>query len=138
MMSFQKITIEADVKSSKEKVWHYYTDPEHVKMWNFASEDWYCPKAENDLRKGGHFNYRMSSTDDKMGFDFEGDYIDVIMHSKISYKLGDEREVHVTFDGDDVSTKVIVVFDAETENSLELQKTGWQAILDNFKTYVEA
>lgn len=110
-MSFQKITIEADVKSSKEKVWHYYTDPEHVKMWNFASEDWYCPKAENDLRKGGHFNYRMSSTDDQMGFDFEGD---------------------------DVSTKVVVAFDAETENSLELQKTGWQAILDNFKKYVEA
>lgn len=107
-------------------------------MWNFASEDWYCPKAENDLRKGGHFNYRMSSTDDQMGFDFEGDYTEVVMLSKISYKLGDEREVYVTFEGDDVSTKVIVVFDAETENSLELQKTGWQAILDNFKKYVEA
>lgn len=137
-MSFQKIIIEADVKSSNEKVWHYYTDPEHVKMWNFASEDWYCPNAENDLRVGGHFKYRMSSTDDQMGFDFEGDYTEVVMLSKISYKLGEEREVHVTFDGDDVSTKVIVVFDAESENSLELQKTGWQAILDNFKTYVEA
>ena len=107
-------------------------------MWNFASEDWYGPKAENDLRVGGHFKYRMSSTDDKMGFDFEGDYTEVVIFSKISYKLGDDREVHVTFEGDHVSTKVVVAFDAETENSLELQKMGWQAILDNFKKYVEA
>jgi uncharacterized protein YndB with AHSA1/START domain len=106
--------------------------------WNFASEDWCCPKATNDLQQGGTFNYRMESTDGKYGFDFTGTYTAVINENRIDYALGDGREVSVIFQAAGNQTKVIETFDAETENSLELQKNGWQAILDNFRKHAES
>ena len=114
------------------------TDPEHVKMWNYASEDWYCPTAMNNLYVGGRFNYRMSSTDDQMGFDFEGEYLEIVLHEKIRYKMNDAREVCVVFKSLGERVQVAIEFDAERENPLDMQKSGWQAILNNFKKYAEA
>lgn len=137
-MSFEKINIEVSIQEDLGKIWHYYTDPEHVKMWNYASEDWYCPTAMNNLYVGGRFNYRMSSTDDQMGFDFEGEYLEIVLHEKIRYKMNDAREVCVVFKSLGERVQVAIEFDAERENPLDMQKSGWQAILNNFKKYAEA
>ncbi len=127
-------TINADTK----KVWEFWNQPEHITKWNFASEDWHCPKATNDLRSGGKLCYRMEAKDGSFGFDFEGVYNEVIPQEKIRYVLDDGRTVTTTFEALNKKTKVHTSFDADTENSLEMQRTGWQAILDNFKRYVES
>ena len=137
-MNVTKITIESIISANTKRVWDYYTLPEHITKWNFASDDWHCPKAENDLRVGGKLKSRMEAKDGSFGFDFEAIYDEVINHKKISYNLTDGRQVITVFENQNGKTKVTTTFDAETQNSIALQRNGWQAILDNFKKYVES
>jgi uncharacterized protein YndB with AHSA1/START domain len=137
MPTFEKITVSVIVNTSLSQAWKTFTTPESIVQWNFASDDWCCPRATNDLRVDGSFNYRMESSDGKVGFDFEGKYTKVIPDRQIDYVLGDDRKVSIEFRAIGMQTKVVETFDAETENSLELQKTGWQAILNNFKKQAE-
>ncbi len=131
------VTIAATVNAPVEKVWEYWNEPKHVTQWNNASDDWHSPKAENDLRKGGAFNYRMEAKDGSFGFDFAGVYDDVTPNQHISYTMGDGRTVSTEFAGKDGVTEITSTFEAETENPVEMQKDGWQAILNNFKKYTE-
>ncbi|GAB2571856.1 SRPBCC family protein [Gracilibacillus alcaliphilus] len=132
-----KITIEAIVQAPVHQVWEHWTEPEHITKWSFASDEWHAPKAENDLRTGGSFVTRMEAKDGSFGFDFSGVYDEVKTNELISYTLGDGRKVIITFVSQGNDTKIIEVFEAEAENSIAMQKEGWQAILDNFKTYSE-
>ena len=127
----------ATVNTPVEKVWAYWTEPKHIMIWNNASPDWHTPRAENDLRVGGKFLSRMEAKDGSFGFDFNGIYDDVKINQLISYKIDGGRKVKITFEKIDDQTKVTELFEAETENSFELQQGGWQAILNNFKKYVE-
>lgn len=131
------ITIQTTVKASPQKAWEAWTSPASITQWNFASEDWQCPRAQLDLRPGGTFNYRMEAKDGSMGFDFEGEFTSITPHCLIEYSMGDARKVKVEFipDGDD--TRLIETFEAEDQNSAEQQRQGWQAILDNFKKFTE-
>lgn len=131
------ITIETLIEESIDKVWDFWTTPAHVMNWNNATSDWHTPKAENDLRVGGQFTFTMASLDGSMAFDFTGTYTSVIHHKKIAYTLADERKVVVEFKPMDNGIVVTESFEAENVNSLELQKSGWQAILNNFKRYAE-
>jgi len=131
------ITIEALINAPIEKVWECWTAPEHITQWNQASDDWHCPKGVNDLRPGGQFSFTMAARDGSVEFDFAGVYDEVKMHEKIAYTLGDERKVEVIFSKDGSSTKIVETFEAENTHSHEMQKAGWQAILDNFKRYTE-
>lgn len=132
-----KIKIEAIVLADINKVWKYWTEPEHITKWNFASDDWHCPKAENDLRIGGKFTSRMEAKDGSFGFDFSGTYDDIIELEKIAYTMNDGREAITYFESQGDKTKVTTLFDPENENPFEMQKDGWQAILNNFKKHVE-
>jgi len=129
------ITVEVTVNAPVEKVWKHFTAPESITQWNNASEDWHTPRAENDLRPGGKFSSRMEAKDGSMGFDFWGIYDAVVVNKFISYTMGDGRKAEITFIKEDNGVKVTTIFEAETENSIELQRGGWQAILDNFKKY---
>lgn len=131
------ITIETNVEVPIAKVWDYWTNPKHIVKWNHASDDWHTTNAENDLREGGKFSSRMEAKDGSFGFDFGGVYGKVTLDELIEYTLGDERKVKISFTANGDSTKVVETFEAENTNSLELQKTGWQGILDNFKKYTE-
>ncbi len=133
-----KITIGNTVNAPVEKVWKFWTEPEHIKQWNSASPDWHTPSAENDLRVGGKFLSRMEAKDGSFGFDFWGVYDEVDTYKKIAYTLGDDRKVNVDFTGDDHTTTIESTFEAEGTNPIEMQKNGWQAILDNFKKYAES
>lgn len=137
-MDKTKITIETIISADTKKVWEYYSAPEHITKWNFASDDWHCPSAENDLRTGGKFKSRMEAKDGSFGFDFEGVYDEVVDHKKIAYTMPDGRQVITNFESDGGRTKVTTTFDAENKNSVEMQRTGWQSILNNFKQYVES
>ncbi|MBM6616415.1 SRPBCC family protein [Bacillus suaedaesalsae] len=131
------ITVETTVHAPVEKVWLAWTDPQQITNWYFASDEWHAPHAKNDLRVGGEFVTRMEAKDRSFGFDFGGVYDEIRINEFISYVLGDGRKVTVTFFGQENQTKVIQNFEAEAANSIELQKAGWQAILDNFKKYNE-
>ena len=131
------ITVENTINAPVEKVWQYWTKPEHITQWNNASEDWHTPRAENDLREGGSFSARMEAKDGSFGFDFGGVYDSIIINKYIEYTLGDTRKVKITFTPDGKKTKVTESFEAESTNPVEMQKVGWQAILDNFKKYTE-
>jgi len=137
MGEFKKVTVETTIQAPVEKVWDYWTEPDHIKKWNSASDDWHTPFAENDLRAGGKFVSRMEAKDGSMGFDFGGIYDEVKLHEMISYTMEDGRKVKITFKGQGNETAVMETFDAETENPIEFQQQGWQAILDNFKQYTE-
>ena len=132
------ITVQNTVNAPIEKVWETWTKPEHIMKWNAASEDWHTPRAENDPRTGGKFNSRMEAKDGSFGFDFEGVYDEVIPQKLIAYTLPDGRKVKITFESNGNETQVTETFDAETTHSVEMQRDGWQAILDNFKRYTEA
>lgn len=132
------ITVETIVQVPVEKVWECWTKPEHITKWNNASDDWHTPRAENDLRVGGKFLCRMESRDGSMGFDFSGVYDEVKANEQIVYTLDDHRKVKIIFTGNATETTVTETFEAENENSIELQRGGWQAILDNFKKYAES
>ena len=132
------ITVENTVNAGVEKVWECFTKPEHVVNWNNASEDWFTPRAENDLRVGGNFVYRMEAKDGSFGFDFGGTYDKIKNNELIEYTIGDGRKVTVNFFSEEKNkTRVVERFEAENMNSIEMQKAGWQAILDNFKKYTE-
>ena len=131
------ITVENIVNAPLEKVWKFWTEPAHIIKWNNASADWHTPHAENDLRVGGKFVSRMEAKDGSLGFDFGGVYDEVIINKSIAYTLGDGRKVKIFFTSHGNETKVVETFEAETTNSIELQRSGWQAILDNFKKYIE-
>lgn len=131
------VTIEATINAPVAKVWDFWTKPEHITKWNFASPDWHTPHAENDLRVGGKFVSRMEAKDGSFGFDFGGTYDAVETHELIEYTLGDSRKVKVIFSGSGSTTKITSIFEAEGQNPVEMQKAGWQAILNNFKAYAE-
>lgn len=132
-----KITVEAIVNAPVDKVWKLWTTPEDIIKWNSASDDWHTPRAENDLRAGGKFFSRMEARDGSFGFDFGGVYDEVKTNEVIAYTMGDERKVKVTFSAAGNQTKVVETFEAEDMHSIEMQRGGWQAILDNFKKYTE-
>ena len=132
-----KITVETTVHAPVEKVWKYWTEPNHITKWNSPSDDWHTPFSENDLRVGGKFTSRMEAKDGSFGFDFGGVYDEVKLNEFISYTIGDGRKVEITFIREENNTKIIEVFDPETENPIEMQQEGWQSILNNFKKYAE-
>lgn len=134
----QKIKIESLINAPKENVWEYYTSPEHIVNWNFAHPSWHCPSAENEMKPGGKYKARMEAKDGSFGFDFEAEYRSINEGKNFVYVIADGREVEVDFENLDGKTRVTVVFEAEKENSIEMQKGGWQAILDNFKNYTES
>ena len=134
----QTITIETTVNAPVEKVWEYWSEPKHVTKWNQASPDWHTPRGENDLRTGGKFSFRMEAKDGSFGFDFGGTYDDVQPHKYIEYTLGDGRKVQVHFEKRGNATHIVESFEAESTNPIEMQRSGWQAILDSFKKYTES
>ncbi len=136
-MEATKIQVQANVAADKQKAWDFYTKPEHIVKWNFASDDWQCPRATNDMRVGGKYSARMEAKDGSFGFDFEAVYDQIVPGEKFQYTMPDGRMVNVEFEKNGNSTNVKVLFDAESVNSLELQKGGWQTILDNYKKYAE-
>jgi uncharacterized protein YndB with AHSA1/START domain len=132
------ITVEATVNAPVEKVWTCWTELAHITQWNAASEDWHTPRATNDLRLGGTFTARMEAKDGSMGFDFAGEYTEVVPHSRIAYRMADGREVTVVFEPSGAATVVRETFAAEDVHPVDFQRAGWQSILDNFKKHVES
>ncbi|NTE05760.1 polyketide cyclase [Agrobacterium tumefaciens] len=133
----QSITIEATVNAPVEKVWAFWTQPQHITKWTFASGDWHVPYAENDLKVDGKFKTTMAAKDGSMQFDFEGIYSIVNEHKLIAYELADGRQVKITFEEIDGQTQLTETFDPEDQHPIEMQKEGWQSILNNFKKYTE-
>ena len=131
------IEVRTTVSAPIEKVWKYWTQPEHIIKWMSASDGWHTPFSENDLRVGGKFLSRMEAKDGSFGFDFSGIYDEVKLNEIISYTIGDGRKVKITFIDEGNKTEIIEAFGAESTNSIEQQQQGWQAILDNFKKYTE-
>lgn len=138
MTDLTPITVEATIHAPLEKVWECWNTPEHIMQWNHASDDWHSPSATVDLREGGTFTARMEAKDGSVGFDFGGTYTTIIDQKEIGYTMDDGRTVRITFDGHGDHTHVTETFDAESENPVEMQKAGWQSILDNFRTYTES
>jgi uncharacterized protein YndB with AHSA1/START domain len=136
-MGAVKIKVSVTIQARIEKVWECYTLPKHIVNWNFAGADWHCPKAENDVRVDGKYSARMEAKDGSVGFDFNTIYTEVKMENKLSYTMEDGRVASTTFESMDEQTIITTLFEAENENSTELQQTGWQMILNNFKLYVE-
>ena len=134
-MKNSKIIIKATVKAELKKVWDYYTNPKHIINWNFADPSWHCPSAENDMQIGGIYNARMEAKDGSFGFDFKAIYTEIAEEKSFSYEFGRTATAEFTDLGN--QTEVVVSFDPEEENSIELQQAGWQAILNNFKEYTE-
>ena len=131
------ITVETEINATIDQVWDAWTDPEAITQWNFATDEWSCPSAVNDLKSGGEFVYRMEAKDGSMGFDFTGTYDTIADKESISYKMSDGRKVEINFIQQENSVKLTEAFEAEGSNSDEQQRLGWQAILGNFKKYVD-
>ena len=131
------ITVESTVNASVKKVWEFWTTPKHIEQWNNASDDWHTPYAENDLRIGGKFLSRMAAKDGSFSFDFEGIYDNLKQNEAINYTMADGRKAKISFVEEENATKITENFEAEDTNTTEIQQGGWQAILDNFKKYVE-
>lgn len=134
----KSITVQTVVNAPVDKVWNFWSAPEHITKWCQASDDWHAPFAENDLRKDGKFKTTMAAKDGSFSFDFEGTYTRVEKNKVIEYVMSDGRGVSVTFAPEGSGTRVVETFDPEAENSPEMQRDGWQAILDNFRKYTEA
>ena len=132
-----KITVQTLVDAPRAKVWDTYNNPEDIKQWNTAQDDWHTTRSEVDLREGGKFLSRMEAKDGSVGFDFEGIYTKVVPGERISYRMSDGREAEIEFIEQTGGILVKVTFDAESENPTDMQRDGWQAILDNFGRYVE-
>ena len=131
------ISISTTVNAPAEKVWEVWNNPEHIVQWSTPSPDWHTARATNDLNKGGKFSSRMEAKDGSMGFDFEGVYDEVEPNKLISYTMADGRKVKIVFSSQGDATSINQDFDPESENPREMQQMGWQAILDNFKSYTE-
>jgi uncharacterized protein YndB with AHSA1/START domain len=132
------IKVEALVHAPLHKVWAYWTDPAHITEWYFASPDWHTPRASNEVSVGGKFNFRMEAKDGSAGFDFRGTYAVVAPGERLECELGDGRRLTIRFSHLESGVRIVEEFDAESENSVEMQRAGWQAILDNFKAYAES
>ena len=132
----EPITVQSVIHASVSKVWQCWTEPDHLIQWNFANNDWHCPKAENNLTVGGKFSYTMAAKDGSFSFDFWGVYDQVELYKSINYSLGDGRKVSVSFIAENDATLIKQIFDPEEINPAEIQAAGWQAILDNFKKHV--
>ncbi len=132
-----KISVSVEINAPIAKAWDAYVSPEAINQWNFASDDWQCRDARVDLRVGGCFSSHMEAKDGSFGFDFEGTYTNIVEHELIEYSFGD-RSARVLFEQADGGSRVTVEFDAEDENSVDMQRQGWQAILDNFARYTAA
>jgi len=132
------ITVSVTIHAPLLKIWDYWNQPAHITNWCFASDDWHSPSAENDLQVGGSFTTRMEAKDGSFGFDFGGVYDEVIPNQLVSYAMADGRTVRIQFLSSGNETHVSETFDRESENPVEMQRGGWQAIRDNFKKYVEA
>jgi uncharacterized protein YndB with AHSA1/START domain len=132
------ITVENTVNVPVAKLWEFWTNPQHITQWNNASDDWYTPHAENDVRPGGRFLSRMAARDGSMSFDFAGTYVDIKPNQYIEYNMDDGRNAKIFFTPLGNQTRVVVTFEAEDVNPVEMQQDGWQAILDNFKKYAES
>lgn len=132
-----KIQIEATTTADLPTVWKAWTSPEHIIHWNAASPDWHSPRSESDLRVGGRFSTRMEARDGSMGFDFGGTFTQVEPEACVAFEMDDQRTVSVVFTAEAGGTRIVEVFDAEDQNSAEMQRDGWQSILNNFVTYVE-
>ncbi len=133
-----EISIETIIDAPPGTVWDTWVTPNDITNWNFASDDWCCPRAEIDLKVGGKFNYRMEAKDGSMGFDFDGIFTSIHPHRSINYKIADGREVKVEFIETKNGVRVVETFEAEDENSAEQQRQGWLCILNNFKKHVES
>ena len=131
------ITVETVVKAPVEKVWKYWNEPEHITRWAFASDEWHAPFSENDVRTDGKFKTTMAAKDGSFSFDFEGVYTNVQTNKVIEYVMADGRKVKVVFAADGNETKVTETFDAENMHPLDVQRAGWQAILENFRKHTE-
>jgi uncharacterized protein YndB with AHSA1/START domain len=131
------IKINASIEAPVSKVWTYWNTPEHIVNWNFASNDWICPKAESDFRPGGKYLARMEAKDGSFGFDFTAVFDEIKDQKKVVYTIEDGRKVSTEFKSAGDVTEVTTVFEAESENPVEMQREGWQAILNNFKAYTE-
>ncbi len=131
-----EITVTTFVQVPRSKAWEYWTSPTHIIHWNFASADWHCPTATNQLELGGEFHYIMSAKDGSFSFDFWGTYTKIETEKSIEILLGDGRKMTVQFEETTDGTIITEIFEPEKINSLELQKAGWQAIVDNFKKYI--
>lgn len=136
-MSNKKIILNTKVHAPIEKVWAFWTNPEHIVNWNFASDDWHCPHAVNNLEVAGKFSYTMAAKDGRASFDFEGTYDTIAVHEHIVYTIADGRQVEILFVSKEGDTLITETFEPETMNPEAVQRQGWQAILDNFKSYVE-
>ena len=132
-----EITIEALINAPVDKVWAAWNNPDDIMQWNMATPEWHCPAATNDLREGGAFNYTMAARDGSMSFDFAGVYTTVRPEEHIAYAMSDGREVRILFKVEGSNTRITETFDAEMSNPLEMQRAGWQSILNNFKAHVE-
>ena len=132
-----EITIEAIVNAPIDKVWKYWNEPTHITKWCSASPDWHVPAADNDLKAGGKFTTTMAAKDGSMSFDFWGIYDQVKTNELIEYTMGDGRKAKIVFSKSGDTTKVVESFEPESENPREMQQAGWQAILNNFKSYTE-
>lgn len=132
------ITVETKIKAPIEQVWKFWTTPEHIINWNFATDEWCCPSAKNDFRSGGEFISRMEAKDGSMGFDFKGKYDEIEVHKRIKYTLDDGRKTEITFSSIGDSTEIVESFEADNSTSLDMQQIGWQSILNNFKKYAES
>lgn len=132
-----KITVQTTIDKPVAIVWELWTNPEHIIHWNFAYEEWHCPSAANDARPQGRFSWRMEAKDGSMGFDFSGTYEEVKPNQFIRYRMDDDRIATLLFEEEGNSTKITETFEAEDMNPVEMQKAGWQAILDNFGQYAE-
>lgn len=137
-MTDNPITIQTVVNAPIEKVWECWTDPKHITGWAFASDDWEAPHAENDVRVDGKFSTTMAAKDKSASFEFGGVYTAVEEYKHIAYVMDDDREVDITFSETPDGVKIVQSFDPESENSREMQRDGWQAILENFKKYAES
>jgi uncharacterized protein YndB with AHSA1/START domain len=135
-MNKSKIIVQATINADAKKVWDYYTNPIHIINWNFADPSWHCPSASNNMRIGGTYKARMEAKDGSFGFDFEAIYTQITEGENFSYEFGG-RIATVEFNDLGKQTELVVTFDPEKENSIELQKGGWQSILNNFKNYTE-
>jgi uncharacterized protein YndB with AHSA1/START domain len=137
-MEDRKITIEITVNKDLDFVWNSWTQPDHILQWNHASDDWHTVRVLNQLKVGGKFFYRMEAKDGSFGFDFESNYELVNEKQELTYIMSDGRRATTIFQSKETETKVTTTFDPENENPIELQRAGWQAILNNFKTYAES
>lgn len=134
-----QITVQTEVNQPIGQVWDLFTNPKHIVNWNFAHESWECPSASNDLQVGGQLQSRMQARDGSFGFDLIGIYDEIKEKQSLKYHLEDGRNVEVIFENlSDDKTRITENFDPENQNPVELQKDGWQAILNNFKTYSES